>query len=492
MLSTVMPDLFKDTASIDELKKKPKSRKSQLGQFFTPVSVANFMASEFPDPPGAVRLLDAGAGEGALTEAFVRRWAATVPIASHLYELDDNVLQALHARVAEFRCEGVTATVHAADFLEDAVLTLHGAKRDEFTHVIMNPPYRKIATHSRARALISKGGLETVNLYSGFVGLALKLLGPGGQLVAIIPRSFCNGPYYKPFRRLITAEAAIRSIHLFGSRTDAFAHDEVLQENIIIRLERGGEQGQVTVSTSTDTSFGDLDRTIWDFDEIIAPNDPELFIHIPTDDQSTMGAQRAAGGTLGQLGLKVSTGPVVDFRLREHLRAMPNAETVPLLYPLHLKDGAVTWPIDGAKKPNAIVRNRATERWLFPSGWYAAVRRFSSKEEKRRVVASLINPETLPTDAIGLENHINVFHSGRQSLGQDLARGLVIYLNGSALDAEFRRFNGHTQVNATDLRQLSYPTEQQLCEMGRRGAVQWPIEQGQVDELIRGVLDVAS
>jgi hypothetical protein len=436
--------------------------------------------------------LDAGAGEGALTEAFVRRWKGTAPIACHLYELDENVLAALHDRAASLRSEGATATVHSSDFLEDAVLMLHGARADGFTHVIMNPPYKKIGTHSQARALISKGGLETVNLYSGFVGLALKLLVQGGQLVAIIPRSFCNGPYYKPFRKLITTEAAIRSIHLFGSRTDAFAHDEVLQENIIIRLERGADQGSVIVSTSDDTSFGDLERTEWDFADIVSPNDPEQFIHIPTPDHASLHEQRAAGSSLAVLWLQVSTGPVVDFRLREHLRAMPDDQTVPLLYPLHLKGGSVSWPVDGAKKPNAIVRNRATEKWLFPSGWYAAVRRFSSKEEKRRVVASLINPELLPSDTIGLENHINVIHAGKRSLKPDVARGLVIYLNSSALDAEFRRFNGHTQVNATDLRQLSYPTEGQLSEIGRRGVRKWPSEQGQVDELVRGVLDVAS
>src|SRR5207248_472943 len=118
--------------------------KSQLGQFFTPVSVASFMANEFPEPTGAVRLLDAGAGEGALTEAFVRRWKVAAPIDCHLYELDENVLAALHDRAASLRSEGATATVHSSDFLEDAVLMLHGARADGFTHVIMNPPYKKI------------------------------------------------------------------------------------------------------------------------------------------------------------------------------------------------------------------------------------------------------------------------------------------------------------------------------------------------------------
>ncbi len=51
-------------------------RKSALGQFFTPTTVARFMASLFP--PTALQeciLLDAGAGVGALSCAFLDRWA---------------------------------------------------------------------------------------------------------------------------------------------------------------------------------------------------------------------------------------------------------------------------------------------------------------------------------------------------------------------------------------------------------------------------------
>lgn len=86
---------------------------------------------------------------------------------------------------------------------------------------------------------MSYAGIETVNLYSGFMALALDLLKEGGELVAIIPRSFCNGPYYKAFREKILKDSSIQRIHVFDSRTDAFSDDGVLQENIIIHLIKG-------------------------------------------------------------------------------------------------------------------------------------------------------------------------------------------------------------------------------------------------------------
>jgi len=54
-------------------KHRARTGKAQLGQFMTPASVARFMASLFP--AGSLhtcRLLDAGAGRGALTCAFLQ------------------------------------------------------------------------------------------------------------------------------------------------------------------------------------------------------------------------------------------------------------------------------------------------------------------------------------------------------------------------------------------------------------------------------------
>ncbi|MBK5963120.1 hypothetical protein CCR95_03185 [Thiocystis minor] len=50
-------------------------RKSQLGQFLTPASTAIFMARLFPTSRGVCRLLDAGAGIGSLSSAFLDRCA---------------------------------------------------------------------------------------------------------------------------------------------------------------------------------------------------------------------------------------------------------------------------------------------------------------------------------------------------------------------------------------------------------------------------------
>ena len=120
---------------------------------------------------------------------------------------------------------------------------------------------------------------------------------------------------------------------------------------------------------------------------------------------------------------------------------------------------------------------------MVPAGVYVLVRRFSAKEERRRIVAAIFDSEAISCEVVGFENHVNYFHEAGGSLELILARGLSLFLNSTPLDAYFRQFNGHTQVNATDLRALRYPTREVLVEMGRQfGEVLPP--QDTIDEIV--------
>lgn len=215
------------------------------------------------------------------------------------------------------------------------------------------------------------------------------------------------------------------------------------------------------------------------FDEVVQPNDPQSFIHLMPDDLARRVTARLAHfhSTLQDLGLAVSTGRVVAFRAQEHLQAQPGAQTVPLIYPLHLRSGAVEWPQPGARKPNALALNAKTRDLTVPNGHYVLVKRFSAKEETKRIVASIHDPDRVPGTVVGFENHLNYFHRQNHGLDAGLAKGLAAYLNSSLVDTYFRQFNGHTQVNATDLRSLPYPTEAQLHALGEQIGETFPTQQ---------------
>ena len=78
------------------------------------------------------------------------------------------------------------------------------------------------------------------------------------------------------------------------------------------------------------------------------------------------------------------------------------ANSVPLIYSVHLKKHHLSWPQE-SKKPNAILESDEVNKQLFPKGFYVLVKRFSTKEETKRVVASLITPNDFKNDGIAFE-----------------------------------------------------------------------------------------
>ena len=477
--------------------------KAKLGQYLTPISIARFMASFFEkDKLNDAKILDAGAGIGALTASLLERMIneqqSPINCECTLIEIDDILGNRIKNTLNLFKDEinlnvNIVSTdfIHWASELIDNHSNLFQEELPQYTLAILNPPYKKIRSNSAHRKALSGVGIETVNLYSAFVSLAIKMLQNKGQLVAIIPRSFCNGAYYRPFRELILNETAIKQIHLFKSRDKAFKDDEVLQENIIIFLEKNAVQGDVKISNSTDDSLSDYSEELYAFEKVVEPNDGEKFFRIPSfENESSLEMPRAIQYKLEDLDINVSTGPVVSFRTKDNLKMMPEENTVPLLYPTHITNDGIEWVKLNHKKPNAILRNLNTEKWLYPMGYYLILRRRSAKEEKKRIISAAIEPDMFNgAEMIGIENGLNIIHSNKNGLTKNVALGLDTYLKSTFVDNYFRSFNGSTQVNATDLRTMLFPSKEILIRLGEwRGTLNSYPSQEEVDNKLGEII----
>lgn len=313
----------------------------------------------------------------------------------------------------------------------------------------------------------------------------------GATLAAITPRSFANGLYHEPFRRFFFDRVGIESLHVFESRSEIFANADVLQENIVFAGRRGHKPSRTRLSISYGPNKPSPRLRDAPYSEIIHPADSHQFLRIPTSEDDTYIAETMASlpAMITDLSVNISTGRVVDFRAKEHLRQLPSAGTVPLIYPGHLRHYAVAWPsTKGSRKPNALQRSPATSKLLLPSETYVLVKRFSAKEERRRVVAAVIRPKDVPGDVVAIENHLNVYHNNRRGLHPDLAYGLVVYLNSSFVDRYVRQFSGHTQINAADQRHLRYPSRDQLSHVGISMQEEWPPNQERIDQIAAPIL----
>ncbi len=480
--------------------------RSRLGQYFTSLDIAEFMASMTPSIGPSVNILDPGAGVGILSAAVISKLLKTdTPpdgISVTAYEIDRTLHPYLEAtlKLCKKTCKdaGITFdySILGKNFIEDGVrlaisktqmklFESNGAPL-EFDLVISNPPYKKISGQSETRKALRRVGIETSNLYSAFIAVALMLTAPEGHLIAITPRSFCNGAYFKAFRQFLFTHASFKQIHIFQSRNAAFAESDVLQENIIFHLVKNTNHNNPVLITSGESPADAMITNIEVPHNIVISNtDPNKFIHIIRDEPDRKIIEKLDNlpSTLADLKIKVSTGRVVDFRAAEFIRKTPTKNTVPLIYPTNIHNGSVRWPKPASKKPQAIVQCQKTQELLVDNGVYVLTRRFTSKEQPRRIVAALHTPDYSANKQVGFENHINYFHANGKPLEKKFALGLVAFLNSTLVDIYFRTFNGHTQINATDLRAIKYPDANELRALGEQIGDRWP-GQDRIDQLI--------
>jgi adenine-specific DNA-methyltransferase len=443
-----------DSVRISASRQLTNKHRSELGQFLTPSAVAELMASMVTTSKPHLRLLEPGAGTGSLCLAITGHFAKqlTPPTSLHFvcYEIETAFLPYLEENLRLCAKVGASAGVSvsfelrnqdflsaAAEMLECSMLGLPPV--EQFDLVVMNPPYKKISTSSKARSALRSFGLETVNLYSGFVAAAVALLAEDGEMISITPRSFCNGPYYRNFRKFYLERMAIQRLHVFESRSNAFKEDEVLQETVIAHAIKSAVKDPVTISSSVGADLQNTSECQVPYGQVVAPNDPELFVRLLSTPQEEEVSRRIHTyvHSLGRLGLEVSTGRVVDFRSRQYLSQDPSNDTVPLIYPMHFSGWEISWPLPASKKPNALRQCVETESMLLPPGRYVLTKRFSAKEEARRVSAVVYDAAHVSSLRVGFENHVNYFHSSHCGLEEDLAWGLAAYLNSGLVDTFF-------------------------------------------------------
>ena len=362
-----------------------------------------------------------------------------------------------------------------------------------FDIVIGNPPYFKISrTDPRALALAEVVHGQP-NIYALFMAASVARLRQGGQFVFITPRSFASGPYFRKFRAMFFRMLQPAHVHVFDSRREAFRRDEVLQENIIlagIRKDDWRNQDQhlvVASSNGVDDIRTSCQRRVRLGTAIdLQSSHKVLRLPVRTEDDDAVRLVDSWPNSLRRLGLNISTGPVVPFRAAKHIceRGSVPETHVPLLWMNHVGPLCATWPLAG-RKPEFIGQD--AKRLLVPNKNYVLLRRFSAKEEARRLTAAPYLASALATPAVGLENHLNYIHRPNGQLSEDEAWGLAALYSSRPMDTYFRTVNGNTQVNATELRTMPLPAHSAIVALGRgvRAAAR---PEDAVDEHVRCLL----
>lgn len=421
-----------------------EERRQEYAQHLTPLPTARLAASLFSPSDKEITALDLGAGTGMLSVALLERYGESI------VKLDAIEQDGLLADVFE---REVRPHIAGTTWERDAI---PAPTQGTYDRIILNPPYKKMAADDPRQTTLP---VKSPNLYTAFLIRAVEALDKSGEVVAIIPRSWMNGEYFLPFRKWLLGCCSLDAIHVYDSRIDVFADTSVLQEIMLVKLSNREQQPTIRVSQSN--SVGRNMRTAeYEAESIIGADD--LVISIAPD---TMGST-----TFEQVGLCASTGKVVDFRSRDSItEERPEGDAVRLIYAGNFTRGRLVHPADIGKGQWFAIDSEKNEKMVLPAGCYVAVKRFSAKEEKRRVVAYPICSD----EPFALENHMNFIHQGTPRkvvplASRELAYGIAAWLNSTAVDKWFRGRSGSTQVNASDIKKMPFP---QLDELERGGEI---------------------
>ena len=484
------------------------------GLFLTPVEVADFMANSIESGKSNIRILDPAAGAGTLCCAAVEAITAQRNLPEVIrvvaYEIDVSLIPTLRTCLeyliswCQTKCAvRVEICISNRDFILWSTSALSAldntscpSEDSRFDLVIANPPYFKLSKKDPRSGAVGDFVHGQPNIYSLFMAVGATLLRQNGKFIYITPRSFVSGAYFRRFRTEFFSMIQPLRVHVFGSRRDAFRRDGVLQENIIFTGTRKdcwyNDNANAQLMLTSSLGVHDLTnpivrevalRKVFDF----SSTDKILRLPLCQQDEQALAIVDSWPNRLKDWGLNISTGPVVPYRATKSIAQHGEIRSshAPLLWMNHVRAMSVQWPLL-KHKPEYIIR-RGAEPLLVPNRNYVLVRRFTAKEEPRRLVAAPWIADRYPIAVIGLENHLNYIHRPGGLLTEEEAWGIAVFLNSKLVDTWFRTINGNTQVSATELRSMPLPPRNSIVSLGE-AARHVAIELQKIDELVENAL----
>ncbi|MBX2968273.1 MAG: N-6 DNA methylase [Cyclobacteriaceae bacterium] len=488
-----LPSDYADRLGLIYAKESTDDAKKSKGQFFTPLAIARFMASMSSSQSENVSILDPGCGTGVLSIALVEHLVSVNPqmktIRLVAYETDVKLIKYAHLTLAylkewlselEIKFEN---TLQSTDFVldnQDALNAFTNPLRkqlDSFDYIISNPPYFKLSRNDE-KTKAAKGVVNGhANIYSIFMAIAAQLLNTHGELIFITPRSFSSGNYFQVFRNNFFKKVDIIQAHLFHSRKDTFSRDKVLQETIIMKCQpkiHDINRTEIQISSSSGTKDLKNPETLTLPSNLIIEYDSaDKIVFLPTTqkEREIVELFRAWNGNLNKYNIQISTGPVVAHRAWDFILDQPqntSADIVPLFWLHNVSKMELKWPVEKPNKGQYIKFDQKSRSILIENKNYLLLRRFSSKDDKSRLIAAPYFRNHKAANFIGVENKLNYIYRPNGHLDKAEIMGLGALLNSTLFDQFFRILNGNVNVSATELRFMPLPPHDQIIEIGNQ------------------------
>ena len=347
-----------------------------------------------------------------------------------------------------------------------------------FDVVIGNPPY-VVTKDQRLRKIYAEGIYGRMNTYGLFIQRGLQLTGEAGQLCYINPRTLLTGRYFSNLRKVIRKQAELKGVVLIADRHHTF--ENVLQECIIPHFVRKDEPAlphmvsMRNISVPSDlhnpkAGFSVSSSRVFtgeEFDGAFYVADSEFAYQV-------FERMQAAGGRLAGFGLKAETGKLQFDKYQQYAQPANGAGAGRLIWAENIQRYAL--------RPS---RHRVGKEWLAPgitsavppniTGAGIVTQRTTATEQARRIIATLVTPQSAESQIAYSENGTNFVALSESAAPASFLLGA---LNSILMEFLFRRLNSNVHVSAGEINQLPFPP------------LPGPRQLQEIDELVSGLLQL--
>jgi len=488
------------------IREKSKSENVRLGRLFTKKDTARLMAAmlNIDENKTAFTVLDPGAGTGILSAAAVEEICKKAPGCKQIfltcYETNEDFIPMLEDNLERIRkkCRHdygtkLYVTVYRENYIVDAknhyTVTFFDTVEDKYDIIIANPPTELVEKGSNEA--LSAGGVTQLKISEAFLfaRMASRHLEEGGQLVIVLPTTYATASQLTSLRREMAEALSVNKIHLFVGKQKNLSRAIPLKKNFIIAYSKSDAAEEITITTSTDAGKSVTALPPLPYGFVVDSDDGTLTLPKSVEDTKIVRYISDFPETLASLGLKMSTGLIIDSKCDGLLFTEPIKSSVPVIRAAAMKGGAIEFPQPIKKQyvapisPSLIQKNKNL----------IIIKRIPAKSDERFVNSAIYLASQLPAyKYISTHNKIN-FIDTKDKNSEMCARfafGLFALLNSTIYDRFISIVSKSKQINSMEMRQLPLPPRNIIENIGMRLMAARQITVKACDQIVNPTLHV--
>ncbi|CEN31005.1 site-specific modification DNA-methyltransferase [[Clostridium] sordellii] len=456
---------------------KDKVYLKDTSQFFTPYDIACKMIETIDSRvfkvDSTINILEPSAGCGILIAALVlniaEKYKNIKKINIDLYEYDKTVFNILSNNLNilnNYMLENYDIDLKFNILNENFILknsnTWTSSESGEYDIIISNPPYKKINQTSPESKLMSSVVHGQPNIYTLFIAMCLKLLKKNGVYTVLSPRNYFSGEYSKKLRNFIFENYSLTHIYFFEKRS---MFKSVNQEVIISTYINNKFNKQVDIHFDENKCF------LINFNDIIF--DKNLMSIVIPKNQNDLNLLKSFSKlkfSLTDLNLKISVGPVVQFRnVNDIKKDLYDTNYAPLVISADIQSNNRLIYFERENKRKTHNKSISIDnKWIIKNSNYLVIRKVTAKDDIDLIVAAVLNRNYFNHSFLAFDNNLlYIHHLNKEDLDLNICYGLYCFINSSQFKKLYMLINGTHTINVTDFNNIKFPSYVSLIKLGK-------------------------